>query len=358
MKAQRFLMLAGLALALLGPGSAQAQSTKPAWYVGLGGMPVFQENADSNVDNITNIIKYKTGWGVVGSGGYIWGNGFRTEAELAYRRAKVDTVEGTNAGPSNGGHMSNVSMMGNVLYDIYTGTMVTPYLGAGIGLGIPMADDMRTINGRTLDSTRPTFAYQFIGGMAAAMTHNWALTADYRYFRTLDEKYKTNLGDRATTDNSSHNVVLGIRYTFAPPEARPLPPVAQPAPVPAPAAPPVVRPAVPEVPQSYMVFFDFDKSILTPEAKRIIATAAEDYKSGKYVRIVVTGHTDTMGTPQYNQKLSERRAASVKKEFNRLGVPSGEIHMVGAGESSLLVPTNDQVREAQNRRAEIVFSRE
>ncbi len=356
MNPQRIFMLAALAVAILAPGAVQAEQGN--WYVGAGGMPVFQQDADSNVNSTTNIIKYNTGWGVSGSGGYAWGNGIRTEAEVAYRRNSVDSIEGTGAGPAQEGHFSTVSLMGNVLYDIKTGTMITPYVGAGIGLGIPMADDIRTTVGRTVDSTRPTFAYQFIGGMSAALNTNWALTADYRYFRTLDEKFKTNLGDRATIDNASHNVMVGVRYTFAKPEPKPMPPMAQPAPAPVPAAPPVAKPAVPEVPQSYMVFFDFDKSILTPEAKRIIAAAAEDFKSGKYIRIMVTGHTDTMGTPQYNQKLSERRAAAVKKEFERLGVPPKEIKTVGAGESSLLVPTNDQVREAQNRRAEIVFNKE
>jgi outer membrane protein OmpA-like peptidoglycan-associated protein len=257
--------------------------------------------------------------------------------------------------------MGNASLMGNVLYDFKNSTRFTPYVGAGIGASLNMADDIHTVVSRTLDSNRATFAYQFIGGVAAKLVGNWDLTADYRYFRTLDEKYRTNLEDRATTDNASHNMMVGLRYTFnkplPPPPPQPLPQPAQVRPVPPPAPAPVVRPAVPAVPQSYMVFFDFDKSVLTPEARRIIASAAEDCKKGKYVRIVVTGHTDTMGTVGYNQKLSNRRAAAVKQEFASLGVPPAAIKTVGAGESSLLVPTNDQVREAQNRRAEIVFSK-
>jgi outer membrane protein OmpA-like peptidoglycan-associated protein len=104
-----------------------------------------------------------------------------------------------------------------------------------------------------------------------------------------------------------------------------------------------------------MVFFDFDKSALTPEAKKILASAAQDFKSGKYVRIVVTGHTDTVGTAKYNQKLSERRAATVKTQLQKLGVNPSEIEATGVGKNDLLVPTADGVREAQNRRAEIVF---
>jgi len=353
MEKMRNLFVAVAIAAVMVPLAAQADNS-PGWYVGAGGMPVFQSEADSSVADVTNVIKYDTGWGISGSGGYMWGNGFRTEAEIAYRRAGVDEVTGTNAGPVNDGHMSNLSLMGNVLYDLETGTMFTPYAGVGIGLGIPMAGDIRTVNGQTLDDTRPTFAYQAIGGVSAALDDNWSLTADYRYFRTLEEKYETNLNDHATTDNASHNVMVGLRYKFAKP--KPAAPAAAPAPMLQ--APQAAQPVVPPVPQSYMVFFDFDKSELTPEAKRIIATAAEDFKNGKYIRIVVTGHTDTVGTVQYNQKLSERRAASVKKEFVRLGIPAKEIKTVGMGKSGLLVPTADGVREAQNRRAEIVFNRQ
>lgn len=351
----RYLLLAALAAVL--PLSAHAEPAKSgAWYVGLGAMPVFESNADSNVDSTTDIIKYHTGWGVTGSGGYAWGNGIRTEGEIAYRRNSVKEITGTGSG-TNDGSFSTVSFMGNVLYDFNTGTRFTPYVGAGIGLGVVSANDIKTVVSRTVDDTRTTFAYQAIAGVSAAIDKNWAITADYRYFRTLDEKFKTSLDDRATTDNASHNVVIGVRYTFSAPEyvppVEPLRTIA----APAPAAPAAAAPAVPAVPQSYMVFFDFDKSILTPEAKRIIAAAAEDFKSGKYVRILVTGHTDTMGTNRYNQKLSERRATAVKKEFEHLGVPAKEIASSGVGEAGLLVPTNDQVREAQNRRAEIVFNK-
>jgi len=356
MKMYRALFLALAGLALMAPGSAKAD-TRPGWYVGLGGMPVFQEDSDSTSDTTTDIIKYDTGWGVSGSGGYAWGNGIRTEAEIAYRRSGVDEVTGTGAAAPYEGHISNLSFMGNVLYDIETGTIVTPYVGAGIGVSAVTADEIRTVVGRTLDETRPEFAYQFIGGASVDVMDNLALTADYRYFRTTEAKFRTNADDNMATDNASHNVMVGLRYKFAPPApVRPAP--AQMAPAPVPAAPAAPRAEVPPVPQSYMVFFDFDKAILTPEAKRIIAAAAEDYKSGKYVRIVVTGHTDTMGTVKYNQKLSERRAMAVKKEFAALGVPADDVKTAGAGKSSLLVPTNDQVREAQNRRAEIVFSRQ
>jgi len=58
-----------------------------------------------------------------------------------------------------------------------------------------------------------------------------------------------------------------------------------------------------------------------------------------------------------NQKLSERRANAVKDELVKLGIDQGGITAVGVGKNGLLVPTADQVREAKNRRAEIVFNK-
>jgi outer membrane protein OmpA-like peptidoglycan-associated protein len=146
-------------------------------------------------------------------------------------------------------------------------------------------------------------------------------------------------------------VLLGLRYHFAPP-APAAAPVAQAAPAPAPAPAPV--PKV-DIQRSFLVFFDFDKSDITTEAARVIAQAADHAKRGGIARIVVTGHTDTSGAPAYNQRLSERRAANVREALVRQGMAANAISTVGKGESDPLVKTGDGVREAQNRRAEIVL---
>ncbi len=360
MSHMKTLAMTAATIALLAPFGAQAAGPlSEGWYVGAEAMMSHQTDSDSEVGGVTNSIEFTTGWGVGGSAGYAWGNGIRTEGEIAYRRSNVDDVTGTGSGPFNNGELNNISFMGNALYDFDTGTPFTPYLGAGIGGSIVHADEISTVNTRTLDGEKLAFAYQGIAGVSAALDDNWSASVDYRYFRTTDADIKTNVGDKASTGNASHNIVFGLRYLFdqEEPAPAPMPRLAEATPAPAPVPQPVARPVVAPVAQSYMVFFDFDKSNLTPEAKRIIASAAQDFKAGKYVRLVVTGHTDTMGSVKYNQRLSERRAASVKQEFAYLGVPTEQITTVGAGKSSLLVPTNDHVREAQNRRAEIVLNK-
>jgi len=106
---------------------------------------------------------------------------------------------------------------------------------------------------------------------------------------------------------------------------------------------------------AFMVFFDWDKSDLTSQALDTIGRAAEAYRSKGGARVTATGHTDTSGPPQYNMALSLRRANAVKDQLVHDGVRPEDISVVGLGETSLLVPTPDGVREAQNRRVEIVI---
>ena len=121
-------------------------------------------------------------------------------------------------------------------------------------------------------------------------------------------------------------------------------------PAPQAAAPPPSPPV-----KNFLVFFDFDKSTLTPRAMDIVKEAAAVAKSGQNARLTCTGHTDTSGPANYNMALSLRRANTVKAALVRQGVPATSITVVGRGETALLVATKDGVREPQNRRVEIVI---
>ena len=124
---------------------------------------------------------------------------------------------------------------------------------------------------------------------------------------------------------------------------------------PIPTAPP--PPPKAAAPERYLVFFDWNKAVVTSEGRRVIANAAEAYKATGKATIVATGYTDLSGSAAYNQKLSVRRADAVKAELVRLGVPATSITAIGRGESNPLVPTADGVREPQNRRVEIQIQR-
>lgn len=351
---KKIIGFAALALLLLAP--AAHADTVPGWYLSPGVIAHFPIDSTAKVGGVSNSIAYDMGWGIEGSLGYAWPDGIRLEEEASMMRANVDKVGGATS--QHSGRLANFLLMTNVLYDFQTGTRWTPYIGVGAGLDAISADHIGAVTGGgSLNDSDAELGYQAIAGTSYQLADHWSISADYRYIASTDANLKITTGGTTHMDNSSHNLVISMRYTMHAP-APPPPPiqeVAAPAPLPAPA--PARAPVVAPVPQSYMVFFDFDKSVLTPEAQRIIAAAAEDFKKNGYARLIVTGHTDTMGSDSYNQRLSERRAAAVRAELTRLGVDPGMIGTSGRGEKQLLVPTPNQVREAQNRRAEIVLSK-
>ncbi len=113
--------------------------------------------------------------------------------------------------------------------------------------------------------------------------------------------------------------------------------------------------AATRVANTFQVFFDFDRSNIGDTAAQILSQAAASAKKGNTTRIELIGHTDAAGSDAYNQALSERRAAAVKQQLIRDGVPADEITATGVGKAKQLVPTADGVREPQNRRTEILL---
>lgn len=102
---------------------------------------------------------------------------------------------------------------------------------------------------------------------------------------------------------------------------------------------------------NYIVFFDFDKSDLMPDSRRVIAGAAHVWTSNPETRVVIAGYADTPGTAEYNFNLSFRRASVVEKELIVNGVAVESISI--KSEHDMLMPTRDGVRELQSRRATI-----
>jgi OmpA-OmpF porin, OOP family len=114
--------------------------------------------------------------------------------------------------------------------------------------------------------------------------------------------------------------------------------------------PPAPAPAA--GPREYRVYFEFDKSNLTPEGRQIVERMVQEVRGGS-VRLELVGKADRAGPEDYNQRLSERRARTVVDELVRLGVPRDRISSRAVGETQPPVPTPDGVREPRNRVVEI-----
>ena len=118
---------------------------------------------------------------------------------------------------------------------------------------------------------------------------------------------------------------------------KPAPPAAVPPPPPPPAPPPAPAPApqVQKITLASKALFDFDKYNLKPEGKAAIDSEilSKLAQVQKLELVLVTGHTDPIGTQQYNQKLSERRADAVRDYLVSKGVPKDKIETLGMGKT-------------------------
>ena len=284
--------------------------------------------------------------------GYGLGNGLRVELEGLYR---YNTIKGVSGTSNAGGQEQKFGPMVNVIYGLdgfFPTLPVQPYVG--VGGGYIWAQD------RNVHASAPGFiatggtrtvgsiAYQGIVGadFPIESVPGLALTADYRFLglvghRNYPAEVNGVAGKVRLNDDYNHAVLIGLRYNFgvAPPPAAPVA-----APVP---ASPVSR--------SYLVFFDWDKATLTDRARQIVSEAAANSTKVQYTQLEVNGYTDTSGTARYNQGLSVRRANAVAAELVKDGVPKSAIEIQGFGETHLLVPTGQGVREPQNRRVEIII---
>ncbi len=347
------------ASALLGSlgwaGSAQAQPFKGIYLGGGAGYNVPEDIGLQTPTATTPRTQLRTEGGLVGLGslGYGFGNGLRLELEGNYR--SIGT-KGTTGGltTNGGGSLQTYGVMANALFDMDVGSAwIYPYIGGGVGYAWTHADNVTVTSGgatTTTNDTKGRFAVQAIAGLSFPMpgVPGLSLTTEYRFFGVLGESSGTgvttpgNIRTNVQTQQQyNHSFLLGVRYAFGV--------------TPPPAAPVAAATPAPAAARSYLVFFDWDKATLTDRARGVVKEAAEASTRVAYTRIEVNGFTDTSGTKQHNQGLSVRRAQAVAAELVKLNVPRQAISIQGFGDTKLLVPTDPNTREPQNRRVEIII---
>ena len=139
-----------------------------------------------------------------------------------------------------------------------------------------------------------------------------------------------------------------------PPPPPPPAPVAKPAPPPPPAPAPAPQPpAATKVTYAADAFFDFDKAVLKPEGKAKLDDLIGKIKGINLEVIIAVGHTDDIGTDAYNQKLSVRRAESVKAYLVSKGIEQNRVYTEGKGEKQPIADNRTAEGRAKNRRVEI-----
>jgi OmpA-OmpF porin, OOP family len=338
-------------------GSALAQQ-QTRWeamprglYLGLqGGLNFQEDNHFRGGGTDGSKAKYDVGPAGTFTFGYALEYGLRVELEGGYRFNSVDEVGGSQGD----GRLQIGSTMINAIYDVPLPTFgipVLPHVGVGVGWNHVWNRSLPH-NGLAVSGQDDLFAYQLIAGLDYVVRPNLVAGIDYKYMRGNNASFDIDTGGTSKAgDQASHAVLVGLRYYFgAPPQPAPR---AEPAAAPMPPA--STAPAPRPMPRNYTLYFDFNRAELDSSAVPIVEQAAATARSGQATRIAVNGHADRSGSDSYNQRLSERRAETVRQALVARGVPAGDIAIVGRGEREPSVPTADGIREPRNRRVEIVL---
>jgi peptidoglycan-associated lipoprotein len=148
----------------------------------------------------------------------------------------------------------------------------------------------------------------------------------------------------------------------APAPVAPAPAPAPPAPAPAPVAPapapaetarpaPATFAAAPDLPD---IYFDFDKSAIRPDAAKILQSNADWLKANTSHVVLIEGHCDERGTPEYNMALGDRRAKAARDFLVAQGVAGARINVISYGEERPQCKESNEECWSRNRRAHFV----
>jgi len=356
--------------------STPALARDNAWYVGVEGGVMLVEDIKFDVGQAEDAVSvdHKAGWDADATVGYDLGV-FRLEAEVGYRQANVNGLTTTGvtfpyysaaggilAAPAGaydyaGGRSNALSFMVNGLWDFGDDDGVQGFVGPGLGVARVKTRLGLTTNGDAIDDSDTVVAWQAIAGIRAPISDNIDVSLKYRFFNAPGLEFVDVTGRSVQGRFRSHSILGGLTFNFGAPEEPAPAPVEAPAPVyqappaePAPVAAPIVC-----TPGPYIVFFDWDKSDITPEASSILDNAVSNYQNCGNAQVMLAGHADRSGSASYNVGLSQRRADAVKGYLSGRGIADTAISTEAFGESRPRVETADGVRELQNRRVEIMY---
>ena len=195
-------------------------------------------------------------------------------------------------------------------------------------------------------------AAAFASAAGAQEINNWRNASGEVWKNAAGQCWRSGAWTPATAAAGCDGAVVPTAPKAAPAPA----PAPQAAPAPAPAPAPKAAPApaaASKVTYAADAFFDFDKSVLKPEGKAKLDDLASKVKAINLEVIIAVGHTDSVGSDAYNQKLSVRRAEAVKAYLVSKGIEKNRVYTEGKGEKQPVADNKTKEGRAKNRRVEI-----
>lgn len=306
------------------------------------------------------------GWAAGVTGGYKFENGLRPELELVFR---------TNA-LRNGMGRSNVPAgMANLWYDFtlpsnWSLDAVHPYVGGGIGFG-RINPILSSAPAMGPNSYRSVFLYQGGAGVSVDITDRLTGDIGWRWMQSSPSAFAGTHSDNAVGRYRANTAMVSVRYSFgtAAPQVAPVPPPPPPVaevPPPPPAKPACNPPAgfhvdadcniIPQKVILRTVNFKFDKSTLTDAAKASLNQVAAALKKQPGLDVEIQGHTDSVGSLAYNNRLSQQRADAVRSYLISQGVNGANLTAKGFGPSRPIASNKTSAGRTLNRRVEFAVT--
>lgn len=188
---------------------------------------------------------------------------------------------------------------------------------------------------------------------SAQVIDNWRAT-DGTVWKNGTNEYcwRDNFWTPATAAKGCDGEIKPAPKAEAPKPVAPPPPAAAPQ-APKPVTPPPPAPVSEKVTFAADAFFDFDKATLKPEATAKLDDLVSKTKGINLEVIIAVGHTDSVGSDEYNQKLSIRRSEAVKAYLVSKGVEPNRVYTEGKGEKQPVADNKTAEGRAKNRRTEI-----
>jgi len=365
----RYLLLATATVLLLAPSALAGQRAGAFSLSPMVGYHVFE--GDQRMDDSAS-------YGL--AAGYNLTKNWTIEFDLRYTPTETDF----DSGPNFDVDIWTGSM--NALYHFNPDGAFVPYLAAGFGGMIFDVDDK---NGIPADDDED-FMLNAGAGFKYFFSDDLALRVDARYVADLHSD--RGFDQAPGSDDPDHNLIAmaGLTWQFGGPPPPPAPPAdsdldgvpdsrdkcpdtplgtkvdavgcppAPPKPAPAPAAKPAPAPVVVPPPApvqkeiiTFNLLFGFDKHQITDDMIPVLEQAKAILEEDKSASFEIMGHTCSIGSDAYNQKLSERRANSVKNWLVGNGVAAERLHAVGYGESQPKYDNSTEESRKLNRRVEI-----